>query len=28
VALLPALALIAWQERDRLRALASLAVAP
>ena len=28
VALLPALALIAWQERDRLRAVASLAVAP
>jgi len=28
VALLPALALIAWQERDRVRALASLAVAP
>jgi hypothetical protein len=28
VALLPALALLAWQERDRLRALASLAVAP
>jgi hypothetical protein len=28
VALVPALALIAWQERDRLRALASLAVAP
>jgi hypothetical protein len=28
VALLPALALIAWQERDRLRAFASLAVAP
>jgi hypothetical protein len=28
VALLPALALIAWQERYRLRALASLAVAP
>jgi len=28
VALLPALALIAWQERDRLRAIASLAVAP
>jgi hypothetical protein len=28
LALLPALALIAWQERDRLRALASLAVAP
>jgi hypothetical protein len=27
-ALLPALALIAWHERDRLRALASLAVAP
>jgi hypothetical protein len=28
VALLPALALIAWQERDRVRALGSLAVAP
>ena len=28
LALLPALALIAWQERDRVRALASLAVAP
>jgi hypothetical protein len=28
LALLPALALIAWHERDRLRALASLAVAP
>ncbi|HEY7019404.1 MAG TPA: mannosyltransferase family protein [Gaiellaceae bacterium] len=28
VALLPALALLAWRERDRLRALASLAVAP
>jgi hypothetical protein len=28
VALLPALALMAWQERDRLRAVASLAVAP
>ena len=28
VALLPALALIAWQERDRLRAVASLAIAP
>jgi hypothetical protein len=28
VALLPALALLAWHERDRLRALASLAVAP
>ena len=28
VALLPALALVAWRERDRLRALASLAVAP
>jgi hypothetical protein len=28
IALLPALALIAWQERDRLRATASLAVAP
>jgi hypothetical protein len=28
VALIPALALIAWQERDRVRALASLAVAP
>jgi hypothetical protein len=28
LALLPALALIAWQERDRLRAVASLAVAP
>src|SRR6059058_5433015 len=27
-ALLPALALLAWRERDRLRALASLAVAP
>ena len=27
-ALLPALALIAWHERDRLRALASLAIAP
>ena len=27
-ALLPALALLAWQERDRVRALASLAVAP
>jgi hypothetical protein len=28
VALLPALALLAWRERDRLRALGSLAVAP
>ena len=28
LALLPALAVIAWQERDRLRTLASLAVAP
>jgi hypothetical protein len=28
VALLPALALLAWRERDRLRALASLAAAP
>jgi 4-amino-4-deoxy-L-arabinose transferase-like glycosyltransferase len=28
VALLPALALLAWHERDRLRALAALAVAP
>jgi Mannosyltransferase (PIG-V) len=28
VALLPALALLAWRERDRLRALASLAIAP
>ena len=28
VALLPPLALLAWRERDRLRALASLAVAP
>ena len=28
VALLPALALMAWQERDRLRAVGSLAVAP
>ncbi len=28
VALLPALALLAWRERERLRALASLAVAP
>jgi mannosyltransferase PIG-V len=28
VALLPALALLAWHERDRVRALASLAVAP
>jgi hypothetical protein len=28
LALLPALAVLAWQERDRLRALASLAVAP
>jgi hypothetical protein len=28
VALLPALALLAWRERDRMRALASLAVAP
>ena len=28
VALLPALALLAWHERDRLRAFASLAVAP
>jgi mannosyltransferase PIG-V len=28
VALLPALALLAWRERDRVRALASLAVAP
>ena len=28
VALLPALGLIAWQERDRLRAVGSLAVAP
>jgi hypothetical protein len=28
VALLPALALLAWRERDRARALASLAVAP
>jgi Mannosyltransferase (PIG-V) len=28
VALLPALTLMAWQERDRLRAVASLAVAP
>ena len=28
VALLPALALLAWHERDRLRALAGLAVAP
>src|ERR1044072_8560971 len=27
-ALLPALALIAWHERDRVRALASLAIAP
>jgi 4-amino-4-deoxy-L-arabinose transferase-like glycosyltransferase len=27
-ALLPALALLAWRERDRLRALASLAIAP
>jgi hypothetical protein len=27
-ALLPALALLAWQERDRVRALASLAIAP